>query len=55
MKREKAERTGKRQIALEVSANEKNIAEKVAAERGVGLAALVRLLIKDEARRLGIS
>jgi antitoxin component of RelBE/YafQ-DinJ toxin-antitoxin module len=55
MKKEKAERTGKKQIALEVSADEKDLAEKVAKERGLGLSALIRLLIKDEARRLGIS
>lgn len=55
MKKEKAERTGKRQIGLEVTVEEKELAEKVAHERGLGLSALVRLLIKDEARRLGLS
>lgn len=55
MKKEKAERTGKRQIGLEVSVEEREVAEKVASERGLGLSALIRLLIKDEARRLGIS
>jgi|GEM_PF-2778470 len=54
MKKEKAERTGKKQIGLEVTAAEKELAEKVAEARGLGLSALVRLLIKDEARRLGI-
>ena len=54
MKKEKTERTGKKQVGLEVTVEEKELAEKVAKERGVGFSALVRLLIKDEARRLGI-
>lgn len=55
MKKEKAERTGKRQMGLEVTVEEKELAEKVADARGLNFSALVRLLIKDEARRLGIS
>lgn len=55
MKKEKAERTTKKQVAFEVSADEKELAERVAAERGLGFSALMRLLIKDEARRLGLS
>ena len=54
MKKEKAERTGKKQVGLEMTAEEKQLAEKVAKERGLGFSAMVRLLIKDEARRLGI-
>ena len=54
MKKEKTERTGKKQVGLEVTVEEKELAEKVAKERGLGFSALVRLLIKDEARRLGI-
>jgi post-segregation antitoxin (ccd killing protein) len=54
MKKEKTERTGKKQVGLEVTVEEKELAEKVAKERGLGFSALVRLLIKDEARRLGL-
>jgi len=54
MKKEKTVRTGKKQVGLEVTAEEKQLAEKVAKERGLGFSALVRLLIRDEARRLGI-
>jgi hypothetical protein len=54
MKRDKAERTGKKQIGLEVTQDEKALAEKVAEARGLGLSALVRLLIRDEARRLDL-
>jgi post-segregation antitoxin (ccd killing protein) len=54
MKKEKTERTGKKQVGLEVTIEEKELAERVAKERGLGFSALVRLLIKDEARRLGL-
>jgi uncharacterized protein (DUF1778 family) len=46
-----------RELQLNIKANaaEKNLIEKVAEKRGLSTSALVRLLVADEARRLGIS
>lgn len=43
------------QLNIKVSAEEKELAEKVAKARGLKTSGLVRMLILDEARRLGIS
>jgi len=42
------------QLNIKVSAEEKEMADKVAKARGLNTSGLVRLLIWDEARRLGI-
>jgi hypothetical protein len=42
------------QLNIKVSAEEKELAEKVAKARGLKTSGLVRMLILDEARRLGI-
>jgi hypothetical protein len=43
------------QLNIKASKEEKELAEKVATARGLSISGLVRLLILDEARRLGIS
>jgi len=45
----------KPQVSIAVETGEKELMEKVAKQRGVSVSALVRLLVLDEARRLGIS
>jgi hypothetical protein len=47
--------TRKPQLNLEVEEGDKELFGKVAKSRGVSVAALIRLLVFDEARRLGIS
>jgi antitoxin component of RelBE/YafQ-DinJ toxin-antitoxin module len=42
------------QLNIKVSEEEKEMAEKVAKARGLNTSGLVRLLLWDEARRLGI-
>jgi antitoxin component of RelBE/YafQ-DinJ toxin-antitoxin module len=42
------------QLNIKLGEDEKRIAEAVAKERGLNISGLVRLLILDEARRLGI-
>ena len=42
------------QINLALKKEEKDLAERVAAKRGLKVSALVRMLILDEARRLGV-
>ena len=44
----------KPQINLEVEKGDKALFERVAKKRGVKVAALIRLLVLDEARRLGV-
>lgn len=48
-------RIRKPQIGIEVEADEKALFQKVAKTRRLTLSALTRLLLLDEARRLGIS
>lgn len=43
------------QLNIKVSVDEKELTEKVAKARGLSASGLVRMLILDEARRLGIS
>jgi uncharacterized protein (DUF1778 family) len=47
--------TRERQLNIKASDAEKALLEKVAKARGLSSSALVRMLIADEARRLGIS
>ncbi len=49
--------TGSRgpQLNVKLGEDEKRIAEEVAKARGLNTSGLVRMLILDEARRLGIS
>lgn len=42
-------------LSIEVEADEKNLFQKVAKARRLTLSALTRVLLHDEARRLGIS
>jgi hypothetical protein len=48
-------RIRKPQIGIEVEADEKALFQKVAKTRRLTLSALTRLLLLDEARRLGIT
>jgi len=48
-------RIRKPQIGIEVEADEKALFQRVAKARRLTLSALTRLLLLDEARRLGIS
>ena len=43
------------QLNIKVSAEEKELTDKIAKARGLNTSGLVRMLIHDEARRLGIS
>lgn len=56
MESQKKEPTPRKpQINLGLSEEEKDIFEQVAVARGnIGVSALIRLLVTDEARRLGI-
>lgn len=45
----------KPQINLAFEAEEKALIEKVAKERGLNVTGLIRLLVRDEARRLSIT
>lgn len=50
-----AEKTPRKpQLNLSVEEGEKELTEAVAKKRGVSVSALVRLLVHDEARRLGM-
>jgi hypothetical protein len=51
---EKQEATGKKQLSVVLEAAELETAKKVAKKRGVSTSSLVRMLILDEARRLGV-
>jgi hypothetical protein len=44
----------KPQLNLELHPGEKELFERIAKKRGVKVAALIRLLVLDEGRRLGI-
>jgi alpha-N-acetylglucosamine transferase len=54
MRAEKQEVTGRKQLSVVLEAIELETAKKVAKKRGVSTSSLVRMLILDEARRLGI-
>jgi hypothetical protein len=54
MRAEKQEATGRKQLSVVLEAVELETAKKVAKKRGVSTSSLVRMLILDEARRLGI-
>ncbi|MGI4742839.1 MAG: ribbon-helix-helix protein, CopG family [Janthinobacterium lividum] len=43
------------QLNIKANDDEKKLLEKVAKARGLNTSALVRMLVTDEARRLGIS
>ncbi|NVO33272.1 toxin-antitoxin system HicB family antitoxin [Hymenobacter lapidiphilus] len=51
----KADKTRKPQIGIQVEAEEKELFEAVAKARGTKVASLMKILMHDEARRLGIS
>jgi hypothetical protein len=50
----KSERARKPQVNIELTEDEKGLFERIAQKRGVKVAALIRLLVLDEGRRLGI-
>jgi uncharacterized protein (DUF1778 family) len=52
---DKAKATRERQLNIKANDDEKALLEKVAKTRGLSSSALVRMLVADEARRLGIS
>ena len=51
---DKAKATRERQLNIKANDDEKALLEKVAKARGLSSSALVRMLVADEARRLGI-
>ncbi len=54
MKADKREVTGKKQLNVVLEPAELETAKAVAKKRGVSTSSLVRMLILDEARRLGV-
>ncbi len=52
---EKAREIREHQLNIKANSDEKALLEKVAKARGLNSSALVRMLVADEARRLGIS
>lgn len=55
MKGEEPKKARKPLLSIEVGVDEKILFQKVAKTRGLKISALARLLMHDEARRLGIS
>ncbi len=55
MAKNSEEKARKPQVNLALEAEEKTLIERVAKERGLNVTGLIRLLVRDEARRLGIS
>lgn len=51
---ENTKETRERQLNIKANDSEKALLEKVAQSRGLSSSALVRMLVADEARRLGI-
>jgi hypothetical protein len=54
MKGAEATKTRKPLLSIEVEPDEKTLFQRVAKTRGLKVSALARLLMHDEARRLGI-